>query len=97
MRKIFLIITISGLVSLSCTSQANSSNANDGFSFEKAIKVKSVQEEYQYIRENCTKCEFKSQALSQKNDKYYDIITVQKPDGTVVKYYFDINSFFKKF
>ena len=73
-----------------------SNSARDGSSFEKAIKVKSVQEEYKFVKENCKDCQMKSQALSENNKKPFDILTLKKSDGSEVTYYFDISSFYGK-
>lgn len=62
-----------------------------------AIKVKSVAEEYEYIRKNCPGCKVESQSLIEKNSKPYDLIRVTKPDGTSAEFLFDIGSFFGKF
>lgn len=70
-------------------------NTNDGSSFEKAIVVKSIKEEYAYVKKVCPECRLKKQALRQNNKKYYDVLYFDK-DGTEVIYYFDINSFFGK-
>jgi len=61
------------------------------------IKVNRVSEEYQYIRENCKGCRVISQALINKGKSYYDELKVQKPDGTIVSYFFDITSFYLDF
>ncbi len=71
-------------------------SVKDGSSFEKAIKVKSVPDEYQYVKENCTDCTMQSQSLSENKGKMYDIFSLKKADGTEVKYYFDITSFYGK-
>ena len=71
-------------------------NIKDGSSIEKAIKVKSVAEEYEYIRSNCQGCKFLQQMLITDKKKPYDILVVEKPDGSEVSYYFDISSFYGK-
>ena len=68
-----------------------------GLSISNPIKVNSVPEEYQYIRENCEGCRVISQALINKGKSYYDELKVQKPDGTTVSYFFDITSFYLDF
>jgi hypothetical protein len=109
--KLFLqlcIISITLLIS-SCSSSkkttaaapVNSSPAaaanatNDGSSFEKAIVVKNISEEYAYIRKVCPGCKVIKQALRSNNKKYYDVLYVNN-NGTEVVYYFDINSFYGK-
>lgn len=69
----------------------------DGLSYENAVKVNSVREEYQFVKENCSGCELVSQALTENKGKMYDVLTVTKPNGSTVNYYFDIKSFFGKF
>ncbi len=71
--------------------------AADGLSMETAIKVKDIKAEYQYVFENCKDCKILGQALLFKNEKPYDRLEAQKPDGSKISYYFDISSFFGKF
>lgn len=68
----------------------------DGLSFKNAIKVKSVSEEYKLLKEMCSDCKNGGQALTESDGKYYDVFTVEKPDGTMIRYHFDINSFYGK-
>ena len=68
-----------------------------GSSYETAIKVNSVREEYEYVRQNCVDCKMKLQSLMHKNGNPYDVLTLEKPDGSEIKYYFNIKSFFGKF
>lgn len=70
-------------------------SSRDGSSYEKAIIVKNIAEEYAYIKKNCPDCKVIKQALSNHNKKYYDVLYVNK-NGTETAYYFDINSFFGK-
>lgn len=77
-------------------SKSEKNSARDGSSIKKAIKVNSVPEEYQYVRKNCIGCEMKSQALTEENGKYYDILTLKDSSGKEVRYYFDITSFYGK-
>jgi hypothetical protein len=74
---------------------ATTAATSDGSSFEKAIVVKSITEEYAWVKKVCPECKFKKQALRQNNKKYYDLLYFDK-DGTTVIYYFDINSFYGK-
>ncbi len=78
------------------TSALEGKSIKDGSSYEKAIKVKSVPDEYKFAKENCTDCTMQSQSLSEKNGKMYDVLSLKKPDGTEVRYYFDITSFYGK-
>lgn len=79
------------------TSEKKSNAVKDGSSFEKAIKVKSVSEEYKFARENCKDCQIISQSLLEHNGKKYDALDLKKSDGSEITYYFDINSFYGKF
>ena len=79
------------------TPEKNKKKGELGLSISNPIKVKSVPEEYQYIRENCEGCRVISQALINEGKSYYDELKVQKPDGTTVSYFFDINSFYLDF
>ena len=65
---------------------------------ENAIKVNDVGQEYAIVRKLCPDCQIKSQALTSNRSetKYYDVLTLTKPDGEEVRYYFDINSFYGK-
>lgn len=68
----------------------------DGSSFEKAIKVNSIGEEYDYVRKVCPSCKMQKQALVHNKKNPYDILYFKRPDGKEVQYYFDISSFFGK-
>jgi len=78
-------------------SQKDNNKGELGLSISNPIKVNRVSEEYQYIRENCKGCRVISQALINKGKSYYDELKVQKPDGTIVSYFFDITSFYLDF
>lgn len=69
----------------------------DGRSIEKAIKVNSISAEYKFVGDVCKGCQLIEQALIKEKKKSYDVITVKKPDGSIVSYYFDISSFYGKF
>ena len=69
----------------------------DGSSIANAIKVKSVPDEYAYVRKNCEGCLLIGQALLFENKKPYDRINVKTKDGKEKSYYFDISSFYGKF
>lgn len=70
--------------------------APEGMSFENAIKVNSVGEEYEYIKKKCEGCQVVMQALSEHDKKPFDILTVKNAKGEQINYYFDISSFFGK-
>ncbi len=69
---------------------------NDGSTFEKAIVVSTVEEEYRYVKQVCAECEFIRQSLASNNGKPYDILEFKKPEGETVFFYFDISNFFGK-
>lgn len=72
------------------------SPARDGSSYEKAIKVKNVADEYKYVKDHCEECQMESQSLSEYKGKMYDVLHLKKSNGSDVSYYFDINSFYGK-
>ena len=97
MKKIKPIYTIIICLSLlNCASKQNKI-INDGSSFEKAIKVGSVEQEYKIVSEKCNDCKLKSQSLNFTKGKPFDILTFIKPNGEEIKYYFDISKFYGNF
>ena len=84
------------------TEQSSSSSVRDGSSYENAIVIQEKHEgpgvdaEYKWIRQHYPGSKTKSQALTNKNGKPYDILTIQTADGTEKKIYFDISNFFGK-
>lgn len=95
------IIKVTGVFFLllltSCGSKKQASElVRDGSSFEKAIIANSISEEYAYVRKVCSDCKIQGQALVYEDKKPYDVLTLIKPDGEKVSYYFDISSFFGK-
>ena len=97
MKKIYLTIGAIAAFSITSCSSTKPSQTNDGLSYETAIKVKSVDQEYQLLPKLCPDCKLKSQGLSSKGSKKYDVMTMVKPNGEIVAYYFDITSFFGRF
>ena len=94
-NQIFILLLCFTL--FNCASTQNQS-VNDGSSFEKAIKVSSVEQEYKIVQEKCLNCQFKSQGLSfNEKDKPFDILTFTKPSGEEIKFYFDISKFYGRF
>ena len=73
-------------------------DSRDGLSFETAVKVNTVEEEYKYLSAKYPGSKVLGQALVY-DDKGtpYDILTVQMPDGKTVKYYFDVTEVFKAY
>lgn len=80
----------------STTTSATSTSTKDGSSVKNAIVVKSIPEEYAYVKKACKGCQLLGQALIFEKKKPYDILKLKKPDGTEVSYYFDISSFYGK-
>jgi len=90
---VFLIIT----TFISCASTKNIENSDlDGSSYEKAIKVKNIEQEYEYLKKICTNCKLLEQRLTEYNNKPYDVIKLKKINGEIVEYYFDISKFYGK-
>jgi len=98
-KAIKFVLIINLFISItSCSSTKNTGNrAGDGSTFEKAIIVKSVAQEYEYVRKVCSNCQLLGQFLSSYKKKYYDILKLKKPNGEEVSYYFDISKFYGKF
>lgn len=81
----------------SCSSSKTITNTvPDGSSYEQAIVVKSVIEEYDFVKKACPDCELLGQMLSHYKDKPYDILNMKNSKGEEVSYYFDISKFFGK-
>jgi len=84
MKKIKCIFVITfSLTFLNCATTQNQ-NSNDGSTIEKAIKVKSIEKEYEILAKQCVGCKLKSQGVSSRGNKSYDIITLTKPNGEQV-------------
>ncbi|MEN8139271.1 MAG: hypothetical protein ABFR62_12645 [Bacteroidota bacterium] len=100
MKKIISLLTIVVMLFISGCGASKSatlgSAERDGSSFEKAIIVSSVSEEYEYVRKDCHNCNMLRQSLVFEKKKPYDILTLEKPDGEQVDYYFDISKFYGK-
>lgn len=111
MKKLFSIFLLSILLVISsCSSkkaltetnqdetsqQSVSDDERDGSSFEKAIRVKSIDQEYAYVREVCPDCRINRQSLIFHEKKPYDVLDFTRDNGEEVSYYFDISSFFGK-
>lgn len=69
----------------------------DGSSYENAVVVKSIKEEYEWVRVHYPGSQMQSQALMFRDKKPYDALTFKLNDGTTKTFYFDISSFFGKF
>ena len=71
--------------------------SQDGSSKEKAIVVKSIGEEYDWIKKHYPGSTVQGQALISDKGKHFDLLKFTIADGTKKEVYFDINSFFGKF
>ena len=98
-RIILMLISILFLIACSSTKNISTSNSNDrdGSSFEKAIIVKSIKTEYEWLAENYPGYKIKMQSLSEYKKKHYDILNIETADGIEKDVYFDISKFFGKF
>lgn len=93
--KVAVIVSL--LIVTACSSTKNLGNTTrDGSSFEKAVIVNSVSEEYEYVRRVCSNCQMMGQSLVFEKKKPYDILRLKKQSGEEVSYYFDISKFFGK-
>jgi len=85
------------------TEQSSPGGTRDGSSYENAIVIQEQHEgagvdaEYKWIREHYRGSKVQGQALTNKNGKPYDILTIRTADGAEKKVYFDISNFFGKF
>ena len=85
------------VVGASCSSSKSTAGIiRDGSSVEKAIIVKSISEEYEYVRKVCSNCELQMQMLIFDKKKPYDVIEVKNSEGDTIRYYFDIHKFYGK-
>ena len=99
MKKLLIAFTIMLLIFAITACKTTSSlpaSERDGSSYETAIIVNSVPEEYQYAKQNCNDCQFVGQYLIYEHKKPYDILEFKTIEGDTVKYYFDISKFFGK-
>jgi hypothetical protein len=79
------------------------SSVQEGSSFETAVVIQEKSEttgvnaEYKWCAVHYPGYKSQMQALTNKNGKPYDILTIRTADGVVMKVYFDISNFFGKF
>ncbi|WP_157491893.1 hypothetical protein [Gelidibacter mesophilus] len=97
MRNFITIGVMLVFLALSCASSKNiAKHERDGSTYEKAVIVNSIVEEYEYVKKDCQGCQLLGQSLSHYKNKPYDILSLKKLDGEEVAYYFDISKFFGK-
>ena len=65
----------------------------DGKSFDDAIEVDHISEEYAWMNRNGLFGDFCGQALVQNGESFFDVLTFQKPDGTRTEAYFRLRKF----
>ena len=95
MLKLGFVIGL--LIIASCsTTKSTENSSREGSSFETAIVVKSISEEYKYVKKVCPTCQLLGQSLVFEKKKPYDILRYKKPNGDNVSYYFDISKFYGK-
>ncbi|HTG56154.1 MAG TPA: hypothetical protein VL943_07805 [Niabella sp.] len=92
-KDLIFLLSVISIATLKCTTSKNS-KIRDGLTFETAIKVNSVKKEYGLLSKLCPQCKHESQAAISKGKKHYDVITMIKPNGEKVDYYFDLTNFF---
>ncbi len=96
-KSLTIFAVVSAMALSGCKSSSGAaSDARDGSSIEKAVKVSSIEKEYEFARKHCPDCQMKSQGLISKGSKHYDVLTLVTPGGEEVSYYFDITSFYGK-
>lgn len=93
-----LLLLILLIIWAGCSStQQAKSQVRDGSSIEKAVVVKSIREEYEWVQKQYPNSRVTGQALIKRKGKHYDELTFVTSFGETKKAYFDINSFFGKF
>jgi ABC-type phosphate transport system substrate-binding protein len=78
------------------TSGPIDNTGRDGSSFDLAIIVNSISEEYAWIRKTYPGSQVNAQALVRHDGKHFDVLTFTTSDGETRKAYFDISRFFGK-
>lgn len=93
----FLMVLLSALMFVSCsTAKKISGSERDGLTFETAIIAKSINSEYEWIRNNYPDSQIEAQILTNHKGKHYDVLTIGLPSGEKKNIYFDISGFFGK-
>ena len=94
-KNIFVFLVAALIIFGSCkSSYLKSSSQKNEVVVEQAIEVKSISEEYEYIKENCDGCQIMQQSLILIKKRPYDVLEVLKPNGDKAEYYFDISNFY---
>lgn len=96
-KQIQLLLMVVMMAFVSCATVKQSNNEpRDGSSFEKAIVVKSIAQEYAYVKTVCPECQLQAQSLVFNKKKPYDLLIFKKSNGEEVVYYFDVSRFYGK-
>jgi hypothetical protein len=109
-RILFLVMAIAMASCSPTKNQSSNSNSKevvassekDGTSFEKAIVINAKNEmdgvnaEYSWLRNHFPGYKMKSQSLSSKGSKSYDVLHFLTSEGKEMTIYFDITKFFGK-
>jgi hypothetical protein len=97
MKESMLRWILLAIIFISCASQKTlPSSDRDGLSIEKAIVIKSIPDEYAWVKQQYPGSVVERQALLHKNKIPYDRLDVRLADGQKISIYFDISSFFGK-
>ncbi|MBS1663813.1 MAG: hypothetical protein JST68_22400 [Bacteroidetes bacterium] len=99
-----LILAFMAVLAIACSSSKHSTgnSTRDGSSYENAIVIKETSEkkgvdaEYDWLREHYPGYKRGRQALTTKNGKPYDVLSIETADGVKKDVYFDISKFFGK-
>lgn len=81
----------------------NRYNRQDGLSFNTAVFINEKSEmagtraEYEWIKSHYTDYKIKSQSLTRRDGKPYDVIIITLRGGKDLNLYFDISKYFGKF
>jgi hypothetical protein len=71
-----------------------SATSRDGSSAEKAVIVRSVAGEYDWLRLNFPGFTMELQSLFHIGSKHYDVMRIRTAQGQLKEIYFDISGFF---
>lgn len=87
--------TSKSLATTTSDSDGSSTTDRDGSSYEKAVIVNSIRDEYDWVRQRYPQAQMVQQALMFEKKKPYDLLTF-RIDGKERTFYFDISKFYGK-
>jgi len=94
-RVVSMLLVLCFLIIQACSSTKSvATNDRDGLTFETAVIVKSINEEYSWVREHYPGSQMQMQALVFQGKTPYDVLTFRLADGTTQKFHFDISKFY---